>query len=128
MTCGSGGSARQAERYYAGRSRALGAMVVPASVCGILRICHTWPCATPADEAVRLYMQTGVCRPYVAVKITDIGANVIEAPGTQLCIVLRQPCATLDELCFGEPCTYAIFNDPFDAVNKCCPVRTWSAE
>jgi hypothetical protein len=63
----------------------------------------------------------------VTVKITEINKNVIDAPGTRLCLVLRDPCNTLEKLCYGGPCTYAIFNNPFNQVNKCCPVRTWAA-
>lgn len=43
-----------------------------------------------------------------------------------MCIVLREPCNTLEQLCKGGPCTYAIFNDPSTNKDKCCPVRTWA--
>jgi hypothetical protein len=40
-----------------------------------------------------------------------------------VCLVLREPCATLSQLCGGENCLYALFNNRVTTQPKCCPVR-----
>lgn len=63
-------------------------------------------------------------KPYPTVKVNQISKRFLDVPGTQICLLLRPPCATISQLC-GRPngCTYALFNKRTSDQPKCCPVR-----
>lgn len=73
-------------------------------------------------------------KPYPTVKINNINKQFMAAVDTEVCLVLKAPCPTLNELCGGVgKCTYSIFNqrvisdvaakNSVSANAKCCPVR-----
>jgi hypothetical protein len=67
-------------------------------------------------------------RPYNSLKINRINVQNDEAPFTELCVALRpnSPCTTMEQMCGGQLCTYAVFDTPHHNEHKCCPVRSWA--
>ncbi|GIL78325.1 hypothetical protein Vretifemale_7762, partial [Volvox reticuliferus] len=62
-------------------------------------------------------------KPYPAIKINNIAKPYIDVDGTEVCLLLRPPCDTLESLCGGPNCLYALFNNRLTNQPKCCPVR-----
>eukprot|EP00798_Chlamydomonas_sp_ICE-L_P016894 gene16894-23169_t len=56
-----------------------------------------------------------------SLRVTQIKKASNISDNTEICLILRPPCTTLDQLCAGDSCKYAIFNAPW-LQTKCCPV------
>lgn len=61
-------------------------------------------------------------------QVNRINIENHEVPFTELCVAMRpsSPCTTMEQLCGGKLCTYAVFNTPVGNEFKCCPVRSWA--
>lgn len=64
--------------------------------------------------------------PAPTIRITQIRKPYAAANGTEICLVLRPPCATLTRLCPYGTCQYAVMNDRSERT-KCCPSSTFDA-
>ena len=53
--------------------------------------------------------------------------SIITTSNNQICVALKpaSSCPSMEALCGGQLCTYAIFNTPLNNLYKCCPVRSW---
>eukprot|EP00798_Chlamydomonas_sp_ICE-L_P001162 gene1162-4056_t len=59
--------------------------------------------------------------PGPTIRVTNFFRASNNANATEVCLVLRPPCGTLNELCPQGNCKYAIFNSRSEE-RKCCPV------
>ena len=59
-----------------------------------------------------------------SLRVTPIQKSSETAGGTRICLLLRPPCKTLEMLCGGPTCHYAVMNDRSSQV-KCCPVGSF---
>ncbi len=81
---------------------------------------------TPSPHTIATQSCVRACSVPCA-QVNNLNLTAQTAPGTIVCLALKAPCATLDQLCAGGSCPYALFNSPVGHDFKCCPLGVMPA-